>query len=713
MRKGPLLIIATLLWFSVTVRAQEKKPSPTPKPVEADDVVRVSTELVQTDVMVLDKDGKFVSGLQREQFELLIDGKPQPITFWESVVAGSRNERAALKAARDNKPPPERYVEAGSEQGRTIFFFVNDLHLAPGSLALTHKTINYFLDRMLGPNDQVAITSASGQIGFLQQLTNNPVVLRAALERLKYVPTTARDGERPYISDYAAYLIVEQNDRALFDYFVEQTQKLNNMPGLGGARSNKAPIPQGEIGLAPTIVERRTKAIVRDSQYTVKVALSSLVNLMSTTARLPGRKLVFFISDGFLPNFTGSDFTFMMGRATGAANRSGVVIYSFDARGLSNDASLDASLSGGSDPSGILQSRVSGERTFSQEALHALAADTGGRAMLNSNALEDGIARALDETSRYYLLAWRPETEAQRASNFSKIKVTIAGRPDLKVQLRRGYLGPPAEPAKAKVEPVTVQLEKTDDLGVTESSGEEIRTALAVGYKQTSAGNMQLASSVQVSAQSPDNSSGKLDVNVLGAVFDSKGKAVGSFKQRIEVSRTPARAAPVYATVNHQVELPPGLYQVRTFAYERGTTHLNGAMEWIEIPKLKPGAFSLSSLYVGEITDTGGSQVTVNASGRFARSSRMRFTTYVYNAAHNAGPPQLTAQIKVLRGEQAVLTPPEMKVSTDKQTNLASITYAGEFPLSSLPPGSYVLEVNVTDKTAPASASQRIRFTVY
>jgi hypothetical protein len=401
----------------------------------------------------------------------------------------------------------------------------------------------------------------------------------------------------------------------------------------------------------------------------------------------------------------------MLGRATGAANRSGVVIYSFDGRGLSNDASLDASLSGGSDPSGILQSRLSGERTFSQEALHALAADTGGRAMLNSNALEEGIARALDETSRYYLLAWRPENEAQRASNFSKIKVTIAGRPDLKVQLRRGYLGPPAEQAKAKVEPVTVQLEKTDDLGVAESSGEEIRTALAVGYKQTSAGNMQLASSVQVSAQSPDNSSGKLDVNVLGAVFDSRGKAVGSFKQRIEVSRTPARAAPVYATVNHQVELPPGLYQVRTFAYERGTTHLNGAMEWIEIPKLKPGAFAISSLYVGEITDAGGSQVTVNASGRFARSSRMRFTLYIYNAAQTVAAPQLTAQIKILRGEQAVLTPPEMKVSTDKQANLANITYAGEFPLSSLPPGSYVLEVTVTDKAA--TASQRIKFTVY
>jgi hypothetical protein len=344
---------------------------------------------------------------------------------------------------------------------------------------------------------------------------------------------------------------------------------------------------------------------------------------------------------------------------------------------------------------------MSGERTFGQEPLHALAADTGGRALLNSNDLTGGIARALDETSRYYLLAWRPANEAQRSSNFSKIKVTIAGRPELKVQLRRGYLGPPPERNKNNTQSVPVTVETTDVLGVTES-GEELRPALALGYKQTSSGNMQLTTSVQLNALSPDNSSGKIDANVLGAVFDSKGKAVGSFKQRIEVPRTPA-ATPQYAFVNHQVDLPPGLYQVRILAYERGTTHLTGAMEWIEIPKLKPGSFAISSLYVGEIAEAGGAaQVGVNASRRFARSSKMRFTTYIYNAGT---PPQLSAQIKVLHGEKAVINPPEIKIST--------VPYTGEFPLSSLPPGNYELQVTIMDQTTKASASQQFKFTVH
>ena len=64
-----------------------------------DDVVRVYTELVQTDVMVFDKSGKFVNGLKAENFELRVDGKPRPIQAFEQIAAGS-SEESQLAAAR-------------------------------------------------------------------------------------------------------------------------------------------------------------------------------------------------------------------------------------------------------------------------------------------------------------------------------------------------------------------------------------------------------------------------------------------------------------------------------------------------------------------------------------------------------------------------------------------------------------------------------------
>lgn len=699
MRKTTALMpIVCLCLLALNAQAQKKKPTPTPTPaaIEQDDVVRVSTELVQTDVTVFDKDGKFVSGLKPEQFELLIDDKPQPISFFESIVTGGRSEEIALRTAGGKKAPVAAAAESASNPGRTILFFVNDLHLEPGSLARTHKTISNFIDNMLGPNDQVAITSASGQIGFLQQLTNNRAVLKAALDRLKMVPGATPDTQRPYMSPYAAYLIVERHDKELFNAFVDQTLKANSMRD------------PDDRPIATSMVEQRTRTMLIMSDAAVKNSLSSLVNLIRSTSKLPGRKLVFFISDGFMPNFTGSDFTMMMDRATGIANRSSVVIYSIDARGLSTDPAFDASSGGGFDPSGIMQSHLSGEHTFMQEPLHALAADTGGRALLNSNDLTGGIARALDETSRYYLLAWRPENDAQRASNFKKIKVRITDRPDLKVQLRRGYLGGPPEKSKATAQPTSV--ETTDVLGVTESSSEELRAAVALGYKRTAGANMQLTTTAQVSAQSLGDNGGTIVVNVLGAVFDSNGKGVGSFRQRVEVTRTRANEPPVYTNVNHQVDLPPGLYQVRVIAAERGTNHLTAVMDWIEIPKVKEGTFSISSLFIGEITEAGGpAQIGVNASRRFARSSRLRVTTFIYNAA---APPQLGVQIKILRGNQAVLTPSEITVGPEKISNPANSPYTLEFPLSSLSPGDYTLELTVTDRTKKTSASQQLSFTV-
>src|SRR6188474_1420923 len=116
----PLLLLTT--WSAA--RAQT---TPTPTPRSQDDVVRVYTELVQTDVMVFDRQGKFVNDLKREDFELRIDGKPRPIEAFELITAGS-NEESQLAAARGattvnlKRPVP-------LDRGRIVFFYVDDLHM--------------------------------------------------------------------------------------------------------------------------------------------------------------------------------------------------------------------------------------------------------------------------------------------------------------------------------------------------------------------------------------------------------------------------------------------------------------------------------------------------------------------------------------------------------------------------------------------------------
>ncbi|HKC64393.1 MAG TPA: hypothetical protein VKB86_12190, partial [Pyrinomonadaceae bacterium] len=153
-----LILSCAILAVQSSARGQDKSEKQ-----QQDEVVRVNTELVQTDVMVFDKQGRFVDGLKPEQFALKVDGKSQPISFFERVTAGSTGP----EAERAGKNPSS--TTESRTRGRTMIFFVDDFHLAPSSLVRTRKSLLQFIEKGMGANDQVAITSVSGQIGFLQQ----------------------------------------------------------------------------------------------------------------------------------------------------------------------------------------------------------------------------------------------------------------------------------------------------------------------------------------------------------------------------------------------------------------------------------------------------------------------------------------------------------------------------------------------------------------
>ena len=80
------------------------------------------------------------------------------------------------------------------------------------------------------------------------------------------------------------------------------------------------------------------------------------------------------------------------------------------------------------------------EGAASQDALNALAADTGGRALRNQNYFDRWVNKILDETSQYYLLAWRPNNRAETESNFKNIAVRVIDHPEYTVRLPRGFV---------------------------------------------------------------------------------------------------------------------------------------------------------------------------------------------------------------------------------------------------------------------------------
>src|ERR1044071_7692578 len=121
-----LLFTAILVLFPAIVVSQTKPEQKPEAPSETQDVIKFDTSLVQTDVMVFDKDGRFVDGLKPEQFQLKINNTQREITFFEKVTSG---------AASSGQPQPAQpnSVDARKReaQRRAVIFFVDDLHLAP------------------------------------------------------------------------------------------------------------------------------------------------------------------------------------------------------------------------------------------------------------------------------------------------------------------------------------------------------------------------------------------------------------------------------------------------------------------------------------------------------------------------------------------------------------------------------------------------------
>ncbi|HYJ87414.1 MAG TPA: VWA domain-containing protein [Pyrinomonadaceae bacterium] len=717
------LVVALSLSLSFSISRAQQKP-PTDKPAE--DVVRVSTDLVQTAVMVFDKQSRFVENLKPEQFQLSVDGKPVPFEFFDRVAAGTAKEQKQIEAVAGAKRIEKVTAPTASYRGRTIIFFIDDLHLALDSLGRTRSALNRFLEQEMTPLDQVAFTSASGQIGFLQQLTDNKSVLRTALARVKPLPYVVLDTEQPRMSEFVAIRILNGDQDARNFYAEEMLRR--------GHRQVKGI----NVNALYEAVKNRARQIVTSFEAVTVNSLTSLENLVRTTGNLPGRKLVFFISDGFYietKNSAGPGND-RLRRVIDSATRTGSVIYTIDARGLFAPFA-DASGEKPFDPSGRLDRASVGEGTLSQDGLNALAGDTGGRFLKNQNYFDSWVARMLDETSNYYLLAWRP-VEEQKGGNFKRIEVTINGRPDLTVRLPRGFLAGQAktaanaegELATSEISAATHISSKSPEAALISALGapsarKGLPTTLAVSFVDVPNIGPVLTASTQMASNVLGYGTDHMQpaaIDIAGVVLNDQGKPAGSFKTRLNVNpsaQSEAAAERAGVIYSHKLPLKPGIYQVRVAARDDRSGRVGSAAQWIEIPDLAGKKLTMSSLLVGgQLIGSGQNQATseqvqFSVDRRFARGAHLNFLTIVYNALSGSGGlPELQAQIKISRAGQAIVTSPLRKVVVQAGADAARIPYGADIALQTLPAGRYLLQVTITDKVAKTSASQQVSFEI-
>src|ERR1043166_1011495 len=194
------ILLSFCLICSVLLATFAQQPSPSPKQppppqektpeIDSQDVVKITTNLVQIDVSVT-KGDKVVTDLQPEDFEVFEDGKPQAITnfsYVSNVPGAIISNPAPVARSKDRiaTPVPPAKINPG-EQRRVIALVVDDLGISWESMSTVRTQVKKFIDEM-SPNDLLAIIRTGGDVGSLQQFTNDKRVMQSALDRLRWNP---------------------------------------------------------------------------------------------------------------------------------------------------------------------------------------------------------------------------------------------------------------------------------------------------------------------------------------------------------------------------------------------------------------------------------------------------------------------------------------------------------------------------------------------
>src|SRR5262245_39427291 len=193
-------------------------------------LLRIKTELVQIDVVVMDKQRNLARDLKGVDFELFDDGKKQEITHFAVGTAAQPARWLAVEKKKQDEKSPVDSAPVEIQAGRYIVIAVDDFHLAPENLIIAKRTLQRFINNQMVAGDQMAIATTSGAIGMFQQFTNERDVLERAVNRLNLQQRTVTSSfDIPRITDYQAELI-DFGDLDALELAVQEILRQEPMP---------------------------------------------------------------------------------------------------------------------------------------------------------------------------------------------------------------------------------------------------------------------------------------------------------------------------------------------------------------------------------------------------------------------------------------------------------------------------------------------------
>ena len=748
MSKRPITAALLLLSLFLSLRGQQPQQKPTaPSKSERtpagqqqgaprgddEDVVRITTNLVQVDAVVT-RGGKQVTDLRAEDFEILEDGRPQPITNFSYIsnvamppIPPANIAVAATVAPADKVKDVSPVLPATvrpRDVRRTVALVVDDLGISSVSMSKMKRVLRKFVDEEVRPNDLVAIIRTGEDVGALQLFTTDKRLLYSAIEQVRANPCN-----RVGISD----------------------------------------VPTIENG---ALVENHFPTGKNCSAGTTLKALRFIVQGMR---ELPGRKSMIIVSDSIPDennlvggqelsvtrlvqqstldkeraalNGSSTSYTDQLQQITQLAIRASVVIYAIRPRGLmyvyGPMAADDLTGISGETRDALLRAREG----FARDDPSSMASKTGGLTIQSTNDIFGGLRKIMDDQKGYYLIGYRPSGETFNR-RFHRIKVQVKGR-GLEVRTRAGFYGV----SDAEVDAQLTARDQTLKALMSPFGSGDIDVRLATLFANTKTRGSFLRSffhfaarDITFTTQSDGWHEAVFDVG--GIIFGDNGTVVGQHNQTETLrlrGQTYDRVLRDGLDYHFDMSIKtPGSYQFRVAVRDSASSHIGTAGQFIDVPDLRNERLALSSIALWSSVNSlgtgnadsrpaavlpalanGAARKTATgdtaaspAVRRFRQGSSLVFGYAAYNGRldKTTNRPRLTAQARIFRDGKPVYVGDPMPIDATGQSDMAHLTVGGHLQLGAdLSPGEYVLQLTAEDPLAKEkhrTATQWIDFEI-
>jgi VWFA-related protein len=540
---------------------------------------KVSVRLVLVRAVVRDAKGHAVGTLNKDDFQLFDNGKPQIIKHFA----------VDQPAAADVKPQPPAPSQPGEVPAaippvvpdRFVIYLFDDIHLDSKYLLPARQAAERHL-ATLRLTDRVAIFTTSGQNNL--DFTDDRAKLHDALMRIQPRPIlNVGVAQCPYMTYYMADQIVNVHDDQALNL---AAQDAFSCGGLTLTQAGPALAGQQDAALQASMQQAQSAAqqALSLGDAETRLVLEALKDTVRRISVTPGQRTLVLVSPGFITPNLEDRVSDIIEKAV----RSNVTISALDARGLYTlDAMDDISRQGGFKPVLVQQEFMyaTASDTSNQLVLGELADATGGTYFHNNNDLDEGFRRVAAAPEYSYVLGFSPQN-LKLDGHYHKLKVVLKYPEELTLQARKGYYAPkhvadPAEQDKQEIEEALFSHDEMHDIPV------ELHTQ----FFKSSDDNAKLTvvAHVDVKGLHFRKVDGRNldDLTIVSALFNRNGDFIEGSKKILEMrlkDDTLEHKLGSGVTMRTSFDVKPGGYLVRLVVRDTEDRQMSAQSGAVEIP---------------------------------------------------------------------------------------------------------------------------------